>query len=86
MTKITFDGSNNVLIDGKRTDMYVREGSYRGTTDDRLGRWYIGSHGDNFFRPFGFGWPTRKAAVEAAVEDGRAERYGTVDHSSPNAR
>lgn len=84
MTKITFDHSNNVLIDGKRTDMYVREGSYRGTTDDRLGRWYIGSHRDSFFRPFGFGWPTRKAAAEAAIEERRAEHYGTISHDELN--
>ncbi len=66
--KITFDRQNNVRIDGKITDMYVREGSYQNTTDDRLGRWYIGSHTDNFFRPYGRGHATRKEAVEMAVE------------------
>jgi hypothetical protein len=28
----------------KAAGYYVREGSYQGTTDDRLGRWYFG-HG-----------------------------------------
>lgn len=47
---------------------YVREGSYQGTTDDRLGRWYFGHKSDNGFRPYGAGHPTQTAAWEAALE------------------
>lgn len=68
MAKVTFSKNNDILVDGKRTDMYVREGSYRGTTDDRLGRWYTGDRKDNFFRPFGAGHATRMRAAEAAVD------------------
>jgi hypothetical protein len=38
---------------------YIREGSYRNTTDDRLGRWYVGHRDDDFFRPFGAGHRTQ---------------------------
>lgn len=78
MDKITFSKTNDILVNGKRTGMYVREGSYRGTTDDRLGRWYIGDRTDNFFRPFGAGHCTRMAAAEFAIE---AIRYaGSVEN------
>lgn len=50
---------------------YVREGSYTGTADDRLGRWYIGHNDDDGFRPYGAGHRTQGAAWEAAVEHGR---------------
>jgi hypothetical protein len=46
----------------------IREGSYHGTTDDRLGRWYFSHKDDNGFRPWGAGHPTRKAAWLAAWE------------------
>lgn len=68
MSKITFSKTNDILVDGKRTGMYVREGSFRGTTDDRLGRWYIGDSSDDFFRPFGAGHRTRMEAAEMAIE------------------
>ena len=48
---------------------YVREGSYIGTTDDRLGRWYVGSNTDDFFRPFGCGYRTQSAAWLAIAAD-----------------
>ena len=47
---------------------YIREGSYTGTTDDRLGRWYIG-HDDNLFRPFGSGHATQGDAWLAIADD-----------------
>lgn len=54
---------------------YIREGSYRGTTDDRLGRWYIGHEDEEFFRPYGAGYRTQREAWEAALEHARdAER------------
>jgi len=53
----------------KAAGYYVREGSYRGTTDDRLGRWYIGHASDNFFRPFGAGYPTQATAWIAAAKN-----------------
>lgn len=46
---------------------YVREGAYQGTTDDRLGRWYIGQEGHPF-APHGAGYATQRAAWEAAAE------------------
>lgn len=46
---------------------YVREGSYQGTTDDRLGRWYVGCEGKPF-RPFGAGYRTKGEAWKAAAE------------------
>jgi hypothetical protein len=52
----------------KNAGYYIREGSYQGTTDDRLGRWYFGHKDDNGFRPYGSGHPSQKAAWEAAVE------------------
>lgn len=48
---------------------YVREGSYIGTTDDCLGRWYIGCNPDDFFRPFGCGYSTQSAAWLAIAAD-----------------
>lgn len=48
---------------------YIREGSYRGTTDDRLGRWYVGHNSDDFFRPFGSGHATQGAAWLAIADD-----------------
>lgn len=48
---------------------YIREGSYQGTTDDRLGRWYIGRHDDNFFRPFGRGHATQGDAWLAIADN-----------------
>ena len=50
---------------------YIREGSYIGTTDDRLGRWYIGNNGDQFFRPYGAGHRTQREAWFAAAEQAR---------------
>ena len=47
---------------------YIREGSYSGTADDRLGRWYIGHNDDEFFRPYGAGYRTQGDAWLAAAE------------------
>jgi hypothetical protein len=51
----------------KSAGYYVREGSYQGTPDDRLGRWYVG-HDDGDFRPYGAGYATQSAAWLAAAE------------------
>jgi hypothetical protein len=48
---------------------YVREGSYSGTTDDRIGRFYFGHESDNGFRPYGAGYRTQTEAWNAALED-----------------
>ena len=53
----------------KAAGYYIREGSYRGTTDDRLGRWYIGHKDQDFFRPFGPGHATQADAWIAAAAD-----------------
>lgn len=47
---------------------YIREGSYYGTTDDRIGRWYVGHREDNGFRPWGAGHRTQREAWAAAAE------------------
>lgn len=45
----------------------ARRGSYVGTTDDRADRWYLAVKGQPF-RPYGFGYRTRREALEAARE------------------
>ena len=52
----------------KPAGYYIREGSYQGTTDDCLGRWYVGSTADDCFRPCGPGHRTQKEAWAAARE------------------
>ncbi len=52
---------------------YIREGSYQGTTDDRLGRWYVGHEADDFFRPYGAGHATQSNAWLAAAEHAKRE-------------
>jgi len=52
---------------------YIREGSYRNTTDDRLGRWYIGNTREIGFRPYGAGHPSQAAAWRAAAEHAQRE-------------
>lgn len=49
---------------------YIREGSYQGTTDDQLGRWYVGREGE-MFAPHGAGHATQAAAWAAAAEAAR---------------
>ena len=46
---------------------YIREGAYQGTTDDQLGRWYVGREGEAF-RPHGAGHATQAQAWAAAAE------------------
>ena len=46
---------------------FIREGSYQGTTDDSLGRWYTGREGEPF-RPYGAGHPSQAAAWRAIAE------------------
>lgn len=46
---------------------YIREGSYQGGTDDRLGRWYVGREGE-VFRPHGVGYRTQGEAWQAAAD------------------
>jgi hypothetical protein len=45
----------------KAAGYYIRQGSFTGTTDDRLGRWYVGRE-DEPFRPFGAGYATQADA------------------------
>ncbi len=47
------------------TQYTARRGSYVGTQDDRADRWYIAVKGQDF-RPWGFGYRTRREALEAA--------------------
>ena len=65
--RIRITRDNAVVLDGRRTGIYVRQGAYQGTTDDRLGRWYTVREGDDFFRPWGAGCASRMDAAESAV-------------------
>ena len=53
----------------KAAGYYVREGSYQGTTDDRLGRWYVGRADAGGFRPYGAGFASASAAWIAAADE-----------------
>ncbi len=64
--------TGRVALNGRLTNIYVREGSYIGTNDDRLGRWYAGDINDDFFRPFGAGKRTRVDAAKLALADAGA--------------
>jgi hypothetical protein len=67
----------------QRAGYYVREGEYRGTTDNRLGRWYYGHASDTGFRPFGPGHASKAEAWAAAYEHGRASgRLGPYEVQS----
>ena len=55
----------------KALGYYIREGSYQGITDDRLGRWYYGHESDDGFRPYGAGHKTQRDAWEAALDHAR---------------
>ena len=52
---------------------YIREGEYQGTTDNRLGRWYVGRKGEGF-RPYGAGHRTQGEAWAAAAEAARLDQ------------
>jgi hypothetical protein len=71
MTKMTNhpNRSQSVRKQAQALGYYIREGSYQGTTDDRLGRWYYGHESDEFFRPYGAGYRTQREAWTAALED-----------------
>lgn len=55
----------------RRAGYEIHEGSYIGTTDDRLGRWYYHHPDDGAHRPLGAGHGSQRAAWEAAAEHGR---------------
>lgn len=55
---------------------YIREGSFRNTTDDRLGRWYTGHADDDGFRPYGAGHRTQTEAW-LAIADRMMMELGT---------
>lgn len=63
--------SHSARVIARGLGYYVRQGSYQGTTDDRLGRWYVGHDDDNGFRPYGAGHPSQRAAWEAALDHAR---------------
>lgn len=75
--RITFSRDNYIILNGKRTSTYVRQGSYIGTTDDRLGRWYAGEDGYGF-RPWGAGFSSRREAAEAVVSEDWRRQYGRL--------
>ena len=53
----------------------IREGSYRNTTDDRLGRYYITHKDHTDFRPYGGGHHSRGAAWIAAAEQAKEDEW-----------
>jgi hypothetical protein len=67
-----FHPQRTLVADARRAAIaagyYIREGSYHGTTDDRIGRWYFGHKTDRFFRPYGAGHRTQGEAWIAAAE------------------
>ena len=52
---------------------YIAEGSYHGTTDDRIGRWYVGRDGEPF-RPYGAGHRAKGEAWAIAAEQARMDQ------------
>jgi hypothetical protein len=62
---------NRAKRHAKRAGYRLYEGSYSGTTDDRLGRFYF-FHVSESIRPYGEGYATRGDAWIAAAE--HAER------------
>lgn len=60
--------SQTAKMTAKAAGYYIREGSYSGTTDDRLGRWYFGHTDDEGFYPYGAGHRTQADAWAAACE------------------
>lgn len=68
MTNVSPNRSQSARKVAQAAGYYIREGSYTGTTDDRLGRWYFGHDSDNGFRPWGAGHATQREAWEAAAE------------------
>jgi hypothetical protein len=57
-----------VYRDGKPTEYYINEGSFHGTSDDRIGRWYVQSDRDSLSDKRGPGHPTQAAALDAVRE------------------
>lgn len=55
----------------RRAGYFVREGEYRNTQDNRLGRYYVGRAGE-MFCPYGAGHRTQKEAWRAACEQAAA--------------
>jgi hypothetical protein len=56
-------GTNMTEAQAKKLGYSITRGSYQGTTDDRLDRWYIEREGDPVCR-IGGGFLTKKAALE----------------------
>lgn len=63
MTTLTTEARSKALAAG----YYIRQGSYQGTPDDKLGRWYVGHEGYPF-QPHGAGHATQRDAWLAAAE------------------
>jgi hypothetical protein len=57
----------------QRAGYYIREGAFLGSTDDCIGRWYIG-HQDSTLAPYGEGYPTQRVAWSRAAEMARARQ------------
>lgn len=57
----------NARLRGQAAGYFVREGSYQGTPDDCLGRWYIGRDAEPF-RPWGKGHASQGDAWLAIAE------------------
>ena len=63
--------SQSTRKDAQAAGYFVREGAYQGTTDDQLGRYYVGKEG-KLFCPWGAGFRTQREAWSAAAEQARA--------------
>lgn len=68
MSKYTLDKGNRILRDGEPTGYSVGRGSYIGTSDNKVGRWYVERDTGLVNRP-GRGYATKKAALAAYIQD-----------------
>jgi hypothetical protein len=57
-----------VLRNGKATKYYINEGSFRGTSDDRIGRWYVQSDDTDYSDKRGPGCRTQAEALDQVRE------------------
>ena len=61
-------GLHAVTRDGKRTGHRLIEGSYQGTSDDRLGRWYIIHEDDDLMDKRGAGHGSIASALDELAD------------------
>jgi hypothetical protein len=68
MTNYSLTKDNRILRDGAPTGYSIGRGAYVGTSDDKIGRWYV-ERDDGPVDRRGRGYRSRKAAFDAFVAD-----------------